>query len=323
MRRREFIALFGGVALWPLAARAQEPSRIYRLGSLFGAPRGAPLHIAFFEGLRRFGFIEGQNLVADPHGYGLRAEQLADHASEVAKVGVDVIVCSGDAAIRAAQQATKTIPILAATDDMIGSRFAGSLAKPDGNVTGVSMLSDELNGKRQEILMEVLPGVRRMAALDDVRTHSPQRLQILQDAARARGVELSVYQVAKPEEIAGAIEVANSAGAAALNVLGSLLLFSNRKIIFGSVAKLSLPAIYQSPEMAEVDGFIAYGPSLMKIYRDMLPRQLAALLRGAKVSDVPVEQPTEFELAINLRTAKALGLSIPEAFLLRADKVIE
>jgi putative tryptophan/tyrosine transport system substrate-binding protein len=201
--------------------------------------------------------------------------------------------------------------------------LVNSLARPNGNTTGVSILATELNGKRQEILMEVLPGVRRMAALDDVRTHSPQRFQILQNVARARGVELSVYLVAKPKEIAGAIEAANNAGAAALNVLGSLLLYSNRKIIFKSVATLSLPAIYQSPEMAEEDGFIAYGPSLMKIYRDMPPLQLAALLRGAKVSDVPVEQPTEFELAINLRTAKALGLSIPEAFLLRADKVIE
>jgi putative tryptophan/tyrosine transport system substrate-binding protein len=322
MKRRDFITLLGGAVAWPVAASAQEKGRIYRLGSLFGAPRGAPFHIAFFEGLQRFGFIEGQNLVADPDGYGLRAEQLADHASEVVKGGVDVIVCSGDAAIHAAQQATKTIPILAATDDMIGSRFVGSLAKPDANITGVSMLSDELDGKRQEILMEALPGVRRMAALADDRDR-PRHLQILQNAASARGVELSVYQVAKPEEIAGAIEVANSAGAAALNVLGSLLLFSSRRIIYRSVATLSLPAIFQSPEMAEEDGFIAYGSSLVKIYRDMLPRQLAALLRGAKVSDVPVEQPTEFELVINLRTAKALGLSIPEAFLLQADKIIE
>jgi putative ABC transport system substrate-binding protein len=276
-----------------------------------------------FDGLQRHGFVEGQNLLADPRGYGLRAEQLADHASEIVKSRVDVIISAGDEAIRAAQQATKTIPILGTTDDMIRSGFVGSLAKPDGNVTGVSMLAGELDGKRQEILIEAVPGLRRMAALADVHTHLPEQLQILQDAARTRGVELFIYLVATPEDIAGAIQTAKSSGAAALNVLAAPLMFNSRKIIFEGVAALSLPAMYQFPEMAADGGFIAYGPSPAQLYRDVSSPQLAALLRGAKVADVPVEQPTEFRLVINLMTAKALGLAIPEPFLQRADQVIE
>jgi putative ABC transport system substrate-binding protein len=171
--------------------------------------------------------------------------------------------------------------------------------------------------------MEAVPGVRRMAALADVNSTSPLRLQILQDAARTRGVELSVYQVAKPEEIAGAVEAAKSSGATALNVLSAGFLLVNRQMILESVAKLRLPAMYHYPETAEEGGFIAYGPRLIQLIRDVWSRQLVALLRGAKVADVPVEQPTQFDLVINLKTAKALGLTVPESLLIRADKVIE
>ena len=181
MRRRDFVAFAGSAATWPFVARAQEPGRIYRLGSLSQNQRTSPVYRAFFEGLRRYGFIEGQNLLADPNGYGLRAEQLADHASEIVRSGVDVIVCSGDPAIRAAQQATKTIPILGSTDDMLGSGLVHSMARPEGNTTGNSILSTELNGKRQEILMELLPGIRHMAALADANSSTSQHLQTLQE----------------------------------------------------------------------------------------------------------------------------------------------
>jgi len=168
MRRREFIALVGSaVVAWPLAARAQEPGGIYRLGNLFRGPRSDPVFIAFLEGMRQYGFVEGQNLLDDPNGYELRIEQFAGHASEIVKQGVDLIWCAGDDAIRAAQQATKIIPILAGTEDMLGSGFVHSMAKPEGNTTGHSIMSFEMNGKRQEILMELLPEVRHMAALAD------------------------------------------------------------------------------------------------------------------------------------------------------------
>jgi putative tryptophan/tyrosine transport system substrate-binding protein len=323
MRRRDFIILIGFGVAWPRAARAQEPGRVYRLGILFLGPRRLATNDAFFEGMRRYGFVEGQNLLDDPNGYELRTEQFAGHASEIVKQGVDLIVCVGDDAIRAAQQATKIIPILAGTEDMLGSGFVHSMAKPEGNTTGHSILSFELNGKRQEILMELLPAARHMAALTDTNTYSPERLQTLQELTRQRGVELSVYRVSKPEEIAGAIEAAKNSGALALNVLASLFMWVHRRIIRERVALLSLPAMYQFPQMAEEGGLIAYGTNIVQVWREIVPRQAAALLRGAKVADVPVEQPSKFDLVINLKTAKTLGLSIPESFLLRADEVIE
>jgi putative tryptophan/tyrosine transport system substrate-binding protein len=306
MRRREFISLLGGAAVaWPLAARAQEPDRIYRFGSLLEGPRGAPVFVAFFEGLRQYGFVEDQNLLSDPNGYGLRTEQFAAHASEIVKQRVDLILCAGDSAIRAAQQATKIIPILGSTDDMLGAGLVHSMAKPEGNTTGHSILSTELNGKRQEILIELLPTARNMAALADAYTYPPERLQTLQELTRRRGVELSVHRVSKDEEITGAIDAAKNSGALALNVLSSPFMWVHRRIIRERVAALSLPTMYQFPEMAEEGGLIAYGTNIVQVWREIVPRQAAALLRGAKVADVPVEQPTKFELVINLKTAKA------------------
>ena len=168
MRRRDFIAVVGGAAVaWPFVALAQQAGRTYRLGSLFPAPRSDPNFIAFFEGMRQYGFVEGQNLLDDPNGYELRIEQFGGHASEIVKQRVDLILCAGDDAIRAAQQATKIIPILAGTDDMLGSGLVHSMAKPEGNTTGHGIMSFEMNGKRQEILMELRPEARHMAVLAD------------------------------------------------------------------------------------------------------------------------------------------------------------
>jgi putative tryptophan/tyrosine transport system substrate-binding protein len=324
MRRREFITLLGGAAGWALAARGQEAGRIYRLGSLNASPRDAPHHVALLDQLRQLGFVEGQNLTVDWKGYGLSAEQFEQHAAELVNSGVDVIAAGGgDAAVRAAQRATSSIPILAFTDDMVGQGFVRSLANPGGNTTGVTILASELDGKRQEILLEAVPGVRRIAALADTHTTTPLRLTGLEDAARARGVALSIHRVAQREEIASAIDAAKAADAGALNVLASALLFSNRKIIFDRVATLRLPATYQWPEMAEQGGLIGYGPLIVQLYRDIMSRQLAKLLRGVKPADLPVEQPTRFELVINLRAAKAIGHEVPASLVLRADKVID
>jgi putative tryptophan/tyrosine transport system substrate-binding protein len=324
MRRREFITLAGGAAFArPFASRAQEAGRSYRLGTLNLSPRSAPNHVAFYAELQRLGFIAGQNLVVDERGYGLHVEQLADHAAEIVKGQVDVINATGDLAIRAAQQATTTIPILAFTDDMLGSKFVSSLAKPSGNTTGVSIFATELDGKRQEILIEAVPGLRGMAALADSNTNPPRQLQALQDAARGRGVELSIYEVAKANEIAAAIDAAKKADAAALNVLASPLFFAERQVIMERATALHLPAMNQWPEVAEQGCLLGYGPRLVLIYRDILARQMVALLRGTKPGDIPVEQPTKFELVINLKTAKALGLTVPPSLLSRADEIIE
>ena len=324
MKRREFVTLLGGaVAAWPLAARAQEPGRIYRLGVLSLTQRNAPWHVALFDAVKSDGLIAGQNLVVDDQGFGLRVGQLAEHASAIVKAQVDVINGGGDPPILAAQQATKEIPILGVAEDMVGSRFVASLAKPGGNTTGVSLLSSELDGKRQELLMETVPGAHRYAALADVNSSSPQRLQTLEEITRARGAELSIYRVAKSEEIAGAVDAAKNSGAVALNVLASALLYNNRQIVLPRTAALALPTIYQWPTVAAEGALIGYGPRLERIYGDIISRQLVKLLRGVAPADIPVEQPTKFDLVINLTTAKALSLTIPPSVLARADEVIE
>jgi putative tryptophan/tyrosine transport system substrate-binding protein len=324
MKRREFITLLGGAAVaWPLGARAQEAGRTYHLGGLSTNPRNAAYWLAMFDELRRLGFVEGQNLTIDWREFGPRPDLIPEFAAELVKAHLDVILVGGDTAIRAAQLATATIPILGITNDMVGSGLVNSLARPGGNTTGISLLATELDGKRQEILIEAVPVRRRMAAIADSNVTASAQLQALQDAARARSIELSIQRIARSEEIPAAIDAAKTLGAEALNVLSSNILYNNRQIILRHVAALRLPAIYEFPEMAEEGGFVAYGPRFSQIFRELVAPQLVKLLRGAKPADVPVEQPTKFELVINLKTAKALGLTIPESFLVRADKVIE
>ena len=273
--------------------------------------------------VQQFGFIEGQNLTIDSRSYGQHIELLSRYAEELFAIPADVIVAAGDPAIRLAQQATKTIPILAFTDDMVGSGFVSSLAKPGGNTTGVTLLATELDGKRQALLIEAVPGLRRMAALADTNTTASRWLEALQDTARTRGVELSIHRVSKSDEIAPAIDAAKKSEAGALNVLASPLLFANRQVVIERAAGLRLPAIYQWPEMAEEGGFLGYGPRLVQLYREIMARQLVKLLRGAKPADTPVEQPTKFEFVINMKTAKALGLPVSTSMQLLADEVIE
>jgi ABC-type uncharacterized transport system substrate-binding protein len=244
-------------------------------------------------------------------------------AAELVKSKVDVIYVSGDAGIRAAQRATKTIPILGSTDDLIEAGLVKSLARPEANTTGTSFLSAELDGKRQEILIEAVPGLRRMAALADSEATGSSQLQALQDAARARGVEVSIHRVATPEEITAAIDAAKASGAAALNVLSAPFLYVNRQVIMQRVAALRLPAIYPMAEEAEEGGCLAYGPRVVQVFREVMGRQLVQLLRGKKPADVPIEQPTKFELVINLKTANAIGVTVPATLVARADKVIE
>ena len=322
MRRRDLLLGLGG-ALVGMRAGAQVPGRTYRIGSLFAAPRDALHHVALFDRLRRSGFIEGQNLIVDWAGYGLRVEQFDEHAAEIVQAGFDVIEAGGDTAVRAAQSATAEIPIVGLADDMVGQGFVRSLAKPGGNTTGVTILAAQLDGKRQSILIEALPGIRRIAALADRTMTTGLHLGELRDAARSQGVELSTHSVARPEDIPAALEEARASGAQALNVLASALFYNNRPIVFDGVAALRMPAVYQWPEMAHQGGLIGYGPSILQLYRDVVSRQLVRLLGGAKPADLPVEQPTKFELVINLKTAKALGLTMPPFLLAEADEVIE
>ena len=190
------------------------------------------------------GYIEGQNLTITYRAYAAHVDLTSQYASELVKAQVDVILAAGDVAIRAAQQATKTIPILAFTDDLVGSGLVNSMARPGGNTTGISVFAPELNGKRQELLIEAVPGLRRMAALADSNTTSDVQLRVLRESARSRDIDLSIHRVAKGEEVVAAINSAKASGATALNVLGSPLLWANRYLIMDRVAALHLPAMY-------------------------------------------------------------------------------
>jgi putative tryptophan/tyrosine transport system substrate-binding protein len=322
MRRREFIALLGASVTWPFAATAQQAGKIYRLGVLLPYPRDAPVNVAFLEEFRRYGFIEGQNLTVEWRAYGLNYDLVSQYAAELVSARVDVIATGGEEAIRAARQATKTIPIVGLVDDLLASGYVKSMARPEGNTTGVSVLAVELDGKRQELLIEAVPGLRQMAALADV-NRAAARLDALKEAARAQNVELSIYRIARGEEIAAAIDRAQASGATALNIFASPLLWINRQLIVDRATALHLPTMHQFPEEAEEGAFAAYGPRLGRLFVEVMPQQIIKLFQGAKVANVPVEQPTKFELVINLKTAKAIGVTVSPALLLRADKLVE
>src|SRR5690242_6745820 len=328
MKRREFIALLGGAAAaWPVAARAQDAGRLYRVGMMLPFPREASESLgivsAVFDELRRNGFVEGQNLEVEFRAWAPHVDLISDYAADLAARPLDVIAVGGPIAVRAVQKATKTIPILAITDDMIGEGVIKSMARPEGNTTGVSILATELDGKRQEILIEVVPGARQVAALADIHTTAPAQLETLQAEAKARNIALSIQRVDKAAEIPTALEPAKASGAAALNGLASPMFFSAHQLIVDRVAALRLPAVFQWPEIAENGGFVAYGPRFVQIFRGLYARQLVQLLRGAKVADIPFEQPTKFELVINLKTAQALGVTVPAGVVARADKLVE
>jgi len=323
MRRREFITLLSGAAAtWPLAAWAQEFKRTYRIGVITRSPRMAVNYVAFFDELQRLGFVEGQNLIVDARGFAARSEQFSELALALAGSNVDAFVCGGDLPIRACQQATQTIPIVGITDDMLSAGLVRSLAKPGGNTTGISILATELDGKRLEILSELVPNARRLAALADYNVTRPGQLTALENTVRERGIQLSVHRILRAEEVISAVDQVKASGAEALNVLASPLLNAQRRLIIERVAALRLPAIYQWPETAREGGLAAYGPSFAEMGRQNA-QQLAKILAGIKPADLPVQQPTKFDLAINLKTAKALGLAIPSSLLNRADEVIE
>jgi putative tryptophan/tyrosine transport system substrate-binding protein len=323
MRRRDFITILGGAsATLPFAAVAQQTGRTYRLGALMGHPRDVPVNAAFLEQFRRYGFIEGQNFAVDWRAFGLDFGLIPQNAAELVSARVDVITTAGEEATRAAQQATKTIPIVAIGDDLLRSGLVQSLARPEGNTTGVNFLAADLDGKRQDLLIEAVPGLRRLAVLADVNS-TAAKLEALKESARAHDVELSAYRVARVEEIAPAIDTAHASGAAALNIFSGVLLWANRQLIMDHSAALRLPTMHGTAEEAEEGAFAAYGPRLGQIFAEVMPQQIVKLLRGAKIADVPVEQPTKFELVINLKTANAMGVTVPPALLLRADKLIE
>ena len=315
MRRREFIGLLGAGFFAPIAAMAQQVGRTYRLGALMPLSRDASVNVTFLDELRRHGFIEGQNLAVEWRAYGEHFDLVSLYAAELVKARIDVLLTAGEGPLRALQASTKTIPIVALTDDMLGLGFVNSVARPDGNITGVNLLLRELEGKKQEILIEAVPGLRRMGILTDHNYAIAAKLDRLEEAARAHGGEFSIHLVDRAEEIAEAIDGAQASGVGALIISGSEFNYANRQLIMHRVAELHLPAIYMFPDDAEDGGFAAYGPRWEPFFLELMPRQIVKLLHGNKVSDIPIEQPTRFELVINLKTANAMGVKVPPSLL--------
>jgi putative ABC transport system substrate-binding protein len=323
MNRRKFIALIWGAAVArPFAARAQEAGRTYRIGFLLPAPREAPAVVALFDELRLNGFIEGQNLTVLPGGFGVPNDQIARVAESLVAASPDVINAGPELPLRALQKLTRTIPLIGLSEDMVGTGLVESLARPGGNITGISLLSPELDGKRQELLIEAVPGVRKIAILADANVTEPAHLRELQDAAHARGIEALVRGVEKRGDVISAISDAKTSGAQAINFLATPMFSVNAADFIRHVTSLNLPSIYQWPEDAEDGALIAYGPRYLEMYRERA-RMAVKVLRGAKPADIPVEQPALYELVINLKTAKVIGQDVPSGLLQRADKVIE
>jgi len=318
---RRAILLGASIALAATrAGLAQEVSRIYRLGFVV-QPAKQKLG-AIFDELRKQGFSEGGKLSVMPHGFSVPVERIDEVAGEIVKAHPDVIYGGGSAVGRALKRATATIPLVISADDMLREGLVASLSHPGGNLTGISILATELDGKRLQLLTEMIPGAHRIAALIDPETTPPDQIDALSAMARSQGVELAIYRAAGPADIAPAIAAAQASGAQAIDVLASAFFNANRARIIASAAEAGLPAIYQWPEYAHEGALIAYGPSIEGFYRQAA-RLIAKLFRGAKPADLPVEQPTAFGLAINLKTAATLGLTVPPSLLARADEVIE
>jgi putative tryptophan/tyrosine transport system substrate-binding protein len=326
MRRRDFMGMLGGAAAWPIAAAAQTPGRVYRFGWLTPLSRPElyrlPTVLAIFDEMRLAGFVEGQNLRVLDEGLGTRGSELAAAAATLVKAAPDVIEGAGPVFAKAAQAATRTIPIVVFAEDMVADGFSTSLARPDGNVTGVSLLSPSLDGKRGDLLRQAVPGLRRMAVLADSNEDSAAHVAELKALAAASGLELSAFFAQTRDEIVPALDAAKASGAGAVNVLAASMFYFNHRLIIERLRDLGLPAVYQWPDWAEQGALIGYGPSLDFVSR-IVGRQLVKILRGTGPADIPIEQPTKFELAINLKTAKALGIEIPPTLLASADQIIE
>ena len=324
MRRRDFIGFVSATTLaWPLSTWAQEHSRVYRLAIVTSAGRNEPATLAFLDEMRAQGFVEGKNLIFVSDGFRFDNEQAAAIVPAIIRAAPDAIVIAGDFIAEKFQKATRSIPLIVMTEDMVAAGFAASLAKPGGNITGISLMSPDLDGKRQDILIEAVPTAGRIAVLADTNVATLEHLRALETSARsAHGKELLVVRAANATEVVPAMNDASRQGAAALNVLSSPMLHLNRRVIIERAAEQRLPAIYQWPETADEGGLLGYGPSYIEVFRQRA-RVVAKVLRGANPADLPIEQPSKFNLSINLKTAKAMSHTVPAALVLRADKLIE
>ncbi len=321
MKRRELITLLGAAAAWPLAARAQQARPLPRIGYL-SVGFGSLGPDAFREGLRDFGYVEGQNVIVEYRRAG-EPGQLDGLAAELVAGKVEIIVCGGSQATRAALQQTKSIPIVTLSSDPVAVGFVASLAKPGGNVTGVSLLAPEVAGKRVQLLKQLIPSIARIAVLwnpDDPTVHLS--VEETQAAAATLALTLQILETRNPDAIDGAVLAASNERAEAIVLMPTPLFDGRAERIARLAIQNRLPTLYFSKEAVKVGILMSYGPDLAATIR----RQayfVDRILKGAKPADLPVEEPTKFELAINLNTAKTLGLPVPPTLLSIADEVIE
>jgi len=323
--RRELLILSGSAIAFPLPTRAQQKTMPV-IGVLSGASPGpsAPFVAAFRQGLGETGYVEGQNVALELRYAEGHYDRLPAMAADLVGRKVDVIAAAGLPSARAAKTTTSTMPIVFASgDDPVAAGLVASLARPGGNLTGVSILNVELNPKRLELVFELAPQAKVVAML--VNPDNPQTergMRDVQEAARAMGVPLEILKASSESEINATFDSLAQLKAGSLVIANDPFFFNRREQLLALAARYAVPAIYAWPEFAASGGLIAYGTSLTGVYRQV-GVYTGKILRGAKPADLPVEQPTKFELVINLKTAKALGLTVPQSLLAGADEVIE
>ncbi len=324
------IVLGGVVALGTLTAMApadaQPPPKVPRIGILTGASTSVTAHLleAFRQGLRELGYVEGQNIAIESRSAEGKLERLPDLAAELVRLKVDVIVTSGTPAALATKQASRTIPIVMGfAADPVETGLVASLARPGGNITGSSLMAPELAGKRLQLLKEVVPGASRVAVLSNPTVpYTALMVKETEAAARVLGVQLQPLEVRAPQDIDRAFEAAIRGRASALIVVEEALVQTHQARIAGLAAKSRLPAMYGQRDFVEAGGLMSYGANFADLFR-RAATYVDKILKGRKPSDLPVEQPTRFELVINMKTAKALGLTLPQSILIRTDHFIQ
>jgi putative ABC transport system substrate-binding protein len=329
MTRRDFITLLGGAAVsfaWPLPARAQPTAKVWRIGVLETVP--AALNVANFEafkrGLRELGYVEGRNYLIEYRSADGRGERFAGLAAELVALPVDIIVTRGTPAALAAKDATARIPVvMAAIGEPLGTGVVARLAQPGGNITGLSAFTTELSGKRVELLKETIPGVARAGFVSNMGNPViPLQWEATRSAAKLLGIDVELLDVRADNDIARAFDAATRLRLGALLVGVDGLTQAHHQLIVDQAAQLKIPAIYAAREFVEAGGLMAYNASYSHLYY-RAAGLVDKILKGARPGDLPVEQPTKFELLINLKAAKALGLDVPQMLLARADEVIE
>ena len=326
MNRREFISLLGGAAAWPLRAGAQQAGKVYRIGVL--EMTSATLNVAnvyaLRAGLRQLGYFEGQNLVIEYRSADGRDDRFPGLARELLALKVDVIVTRGTPAAKAAKNATSTVPVvMAASGDPLGTGLVTSLSRPGGNITGLSAIVGELAPKRLELIREIVPGLARIAVLANTSNDAVRRdWARIETAARSLGVQSQLLDLRESDALGPTFDDASARRADALVVVIDAITQANQQRIVDLAMKHRLPAIYSSREFVDAGGLISYGVSYPDLYR-RAATYVDKILKGTKPADLPVVQPTKFELVINLKTAKALGIEVPPSLLALADGVIE